>query len=134
MADYRKALQEGYRYETVKGYVTTEDLYDIPLRNNKGFNLGTIAKTISETIKQGDVENFVPDVADDKETTLAKDKLEIVKDVITIKLVEEAKRKNAKEIKAQKDKLLSALAEKRDEAIKNKSEAEILAELAALEA
>ena len=134
MANYKKALENEYRYDSSRGLLSTEDLFQVPLRNNKGFNLGQIAKTISANIKESDVENFVPDIADDKATTVEKEKLDIVKDIIASKLEKERINKNAENIKAQKAKLLEVLAKKRDESLESKTEEEILAELAALDA
>jgi len=131
--DYRTALKEHYTYQTTRGFVQTEDLFDMPLRNDAGFDLNNVAKTLSACIKDVQEEEFVPNTKDTDEVKLLKSKLEIVKDVINVKITERDAALEARENKAKKDKLVQLLEKKRDEALEDKTEEELLAELAELD-
>ena len=124
---YKEALKCGYRYESVRGLITTEDLFHVPLRNNNGFNLDEIAKNLSKKIKEESEESFVVPKTD-KTSTLNK-KLEIVKDVIKDKLDEEKARLEAAEKAEKKRKILELLAKKQEEKLGEKTEEELLKEL-----
>ena len=49
---FEKATRLKLRFETVRGYVTTEDLWDIPLSAVNGFCLDTIAKNLNKKLKE----------------------------------------------------------------------------------
>jgi hypothetical protein len=127
---YKLALKENYLYRTNRGAIATEDLFDIPLSGNNGFNLDQIAKNIAHDIKQDGEESFVSATIVNPTN---ENKLAIVKDIIHDKLVAKEEKANAKEKAAKKQKLLEILARKQDLSLEAKTEAEILAELEALE-
>ena len=132
-ANYKRALKNGYRYESVRGLLTTEDLFDLPLTGNNGFNLDQVAIAIDEKMEKLGSKSFVNSNAKSAQRKVEEAKLEIVKDIIADKIEEQEKVKRAAEKAAKKQKILELLAKKQDESLEAKSEEELLAELEALD-
>jgi len=126
---YKLALKEQYLFKSNRGMLSTEDLFELPLEGNNGLNLDKIAQSIDADITQDGKQSFVK--ANAVNPTNA-NKMEIVKDIIHDKLVAQEARKTAASNKVKREKILTILASKQDDAMANKSEAELLAELAAV--
>jgi hypothetical protein len=131
---FEYATRNKLRFASVRGDLTVENLWDVPLRttgSGDGFNLNAIAKTVSASLKETE-ENFV----EDKKTTTRvrlEVALDIVKYIIATKLNDEALAKRRVEAKAEKEKLLEILAEKQAGKLSALSESEIKKRIAALE-
>lgn len=123
---YKKALRTKLRFSTTKGKLTTEDLFDLSLTdlNNLAIDLD---KKLSETPRKSFISDITPDTQEDEL------RFNIVKDVITLKLVERNAAQNAKAKAAEKAQLLEILHRKQNEALENLSVAEIEAKIAELE-
>lgn len=123
---YKKALRTKLRFNTTKGKLTTEDLFDLNLTdlNNLAINLD---KKLSETPRKSFISDITPDTQEDEL------RFNIVKDIITLKLAERDAANNAKVKAAEKAQLLEILHRKKNEALENLSVAEIEAKLANLE-
>lgn len=123
---YKKALRTKLRFSTTKGKLTTEDLFDLSLTdlNNLAIDLD---KKLSETPRKSFISDITPDTQEDEL------RFNIVKDVITLKLVERNAAQNAKAKAAEKAQLLEILHRKQNEALENLSVAEIKAKIAELE-
>lgn len=113
------ATKEAIRFTTnVKGNITVEDLWAIPLTSN-GLSLDKIAIGINKGIEESATESFVTEKTLENKTE--KLKLDIVKHIIKVKLEEEAERKSAAENKIERDKILAILAEKEDATLSKQS-------------
>ena len=110
-----KAAKEKYRFETPRGFLTVEDLYDCP-PIGRGVSLDDIAKSVNRQLKETNEESFV--VTASKENSILENKLEIVKYIIAEKKAELEKRKNAAERKAKREKLLEAIAYQEDKELR----------------
>lgn len=127
---FEKASRLKIRFETEKGIVTVEDLWDLPLTENGALN--KLAKSLSRKIKESEEESFVVKKSSSNNTlTFAFD---IVKHVIEVRMAEAEASKNKAAKKAEKEKLLSILAAKEAEDLNGKSKAEIEEMIAAMEA
>ncbi len=116
--DFEKALRGKYRYSSPQGELSTEDLFDTPLtstRPDKTANLNDIAKGLSKKLKAEAEEDFV-DPKPGASSEL-QDKLEIVKYVIHLRQAENDLARQAIEKKQQKDRILTLIARKQDEAL-----------------
>lgn len=125
------ALREKARFQSSKGLLSIEQLWDVPLRSRDGFDLNAIAKGINSELKAASEENFVDvtkNAAKDRNSTL----MEIVKYVIDTKLEEEQAAKDRAARLAERNRLLEALSKKQDAAIDNLSEAAIKRRIEAL--
>lgn len=123
---YKKALRTKLRFSTTKGKLTTEDLFDLSLTDLNNLAIA-LDKKLSETPRKSFISDIAPDTQEDEL------RFNIVKDIITLKLVERDAARNAKEKAAEKAQLLEILHRKKNEALENLSVAEIEAKLASLE-
>lgn len=122
---YKKALRTKLRFSTTKGKLTTEDVFDLSLTDLNNLAIA-LDKKLSETPRKSFISDIAPDTQEDEL------RFNIVKDIITLKLVERDAARNAKEKAAEKAQLLEILHRKKNEALENLSVAEIEAKLAEL--
>jgi hypothetical protein len=125
---FAKATREKFRYPSVKGLLTTEQLWDLPLTAKSGFSLDDVAKAVNAELKAIDTESFVATEANPAKATL-ETKLEVVKHVIAIRIAEDQAAKAAAAKKLEKEKLLAVLDRKQDAVLENLTEAELLARI-----
>ena len=123
---YKKALRTKLRFSTTKGKLTTEDLFDLSLTDLNNLAIA-LDKKLSETPRKSFISDLTPDTQEDEL------RFNIVKDVITLKLVERNAAQNAKVKAAEKAQLLEILHRKKNEALENLSVEEIEAKIAELE-
>jgi hypothetical protein len=126
------ATRNKYRFESSRGELTTEDLWEVPLQRADGFDLDNIARNIANQIKLVGQESFVAT----KENPVKKqleNKLEVVKAVISFKIDQKQAAVHKAERAEKRRFLLDALANKKNEEISQKSVDELEKELAALD-
>lgn len=129
---FAKATKEKYRFESNKGVLGVEDLWDLPLQSERKDSLDSIAKALNRDVKNAEEESFVSTAEKSPERTLAANKLEVVKAVIAERIAENARHATAQARKETKEKILQVLAAKKDESLHQASEEELKAMLAAL--
>lgn len=133
---FRKAIENKWRFSVPgRNVLSLEELYDLPLSGNNGTNLDTVANVINNQLqaKRGKV-SFVTNnnTQNDREVAELEDKLELVKDVIQVKLERNAARQEQVAKASEKAMLEALLVQKQTEALKNLSEEEIRKRLAEL--
>lgn len=125
---FQLATRKKYRFETTRGQLTTEQLWDLPLAD-----LNTTAKSISRHIRESQQEeSFIPgenSVADDSFAN----KLEIVKTIITVKHAESVAVQKEHERKVKKQNLLAALHKKENEQLNELTVEELRKQIEALD-
>lgn len=97
-----------------KGMISAEDLWDLSLTN-----LDSIYKTLNKQVKQSEEESLLTtktSVDTELEVQIA-----IVKRIVSVKLEEQEVREKAAAKRAQKQKIMSIIATKEDEALHNSS-------------
>lgn len=127
---FEAASRVKLRFESIRGILSTEDLWDLPLTSKSGFDLDTIAKFVNKYIKELEEESFVKVKSSASNEYVLK--LDILKHIINFK-IEEAK--NKKDLVANRDrrnKILGVMAKKQDDALEGKSFEELEAELKTL--
>ena len=117
---FEKAARMKVRFP-FKGSCSAEDLWDLSVENLDG-----IYKTLKKQERETEEASLIERRASAASTLLAL-QIDIVKHVFTVKVAEAAERKTAADKKAQKEKILSLIAEKQDEALKGKSVEELTA-------
>lgn len=128
---FERAARNAYRFESSRGDLTTEQLFELPLLSPDGFSLNEVAIAASNKLKSVTSESFVE--TQKPETLHLRTKLEIVKHVIAYKQALKVAAEN-RAIKADKrKKLLEALAAAEDRELGAKSREDILAELESLD-
>jgi hypothetical protein len=128
---FEYATRQKLRFSSIRGEITVEQLWDVPLRSRDDFNLNTIAKTVSRALKDISEESFVETTKTAAHTRL-ETALEVVKYVIETKIAEETASKDRAARTAEKAKLLAILAEKQDGRLSDLSEKELQKRIAAL--
>ena len=118
---FEKASREKLRFSSVKGLLTVEDLWDLPLSQ-----LNTFAKSINKKLKTEEEEDFLEEVKKDEKLQLSFD---IVVHIIKTRQEENKKLRETNENKKKKQKILEILSKKRDNSLEQKTEEELLAEL-----
>ena len=97
-----------------KGMISVEDLWDLSLTN-----LDSIYKTLNKQVKQSEEESLLSTKASvDTELEV---QIAIVKHIVSVKLAEREAAEKAFAKKAQKQKIMSIIATKQDEALQNSS-------------
>ena len=97
-----------------KGLITVEDLFDLSLTN-----LDSIYKTLNKQVKQSEEESLLSTKASvDTELEV---QIAIVKHIVSVKLAEKEAAEKASAKKAQKQKIMSIIATKENEALQNSS-------------
>lgn len=129
---FEAATRLKLRLASVRGDLSIEMLWDIPLRSRDDFNLDHVAKTASRAAKELSEESFVETAARTPAQVRAGLALEVVKYVIEVKLAEEAADKQRADRKLEKEKLLRILAEKQDGKLGELGEKELQKRIAAL--
>ena len=97
-----------------KGMISVEDIWDLSLTN-----LDSIYKTLNKQVKQSEEESLLSTKASvDTELEV---QIAIVKHIVSVKLAEKETAEKASVKKAQKQKIMSIIATKQDEALQNSS-------------
>ncbi|MHA1302118.1 MAG: hypothetical protein ACTSPI_00250 [Candidatus Heimdallarchaeaceae archaeon] len=117
---FEKTTRLKLRFETVRGNVTAEDLWDMPLLSRDNFNLDTVARVLHKEVKESDEISFVKSSSNSK-AALLELRFDIVKHVIATKLKESEAREAFVVKKEKKDFLLRLIKDKKEDAFKDKS-------------
>lgn len=129
---FEKAARLKLRFDTSRGALSVEDLFDLPLQTTRanGVSLDQIAIALDKKLRETTTVSFV----DDTTTANAETQLQfdLVKHVIGIKKAENAAAKAKQDAAARKQHLMELINKKKDEALGAKSIEELQAELAAL--
>lgn len=110
---FEKATKLKLRYETGRGRVTTEDLWDMPLTGS--FSLDELAQSLHKAVKSSEEKSFV--VKKTKANEILQLQFDIVKYIIDVKLEEQKQAKNSAANKLQKEKILGIIADKEDDSL-----------------
>ena len=128
---FEKASKLKLRFASKRGYLSTEDLWDIPLTNEADLSLDNLAKTLSREIKLSEEESFV--IQKSSAGSIMELKLDIVKHIIQVKLksMKDAEDKVINTTKIQK--LQSAIMRKKDASLEDQSLGELMKKLKKLQ-
>lgn len=118
---FELAARNKFRYH-FKGEITTEDLFDL-----SETDLDAIYKSLKSEQKKAEEDSLL--TTRKKEDTILSAKIEIVKTIFEQKQNEKAARKAKADQKLQKQKILQALYEQQENALKSKSTEELMAML-----
>ena len=123
MDKFEKASRLKLRFNSARGMLNVEDLWDLPLTSAKSANLDDIARDLHKRLQEGSAISFVNKAsAANEELQLAFD---IVKHVIEVRLAENQAAALARENAAKKQRILEILNQRQDDALRNASEEEL---------
>ena len=114
---FEQATRRAIRFESAKGDLSVEQLWDLPLQSRNQFDLDTVAKTVNRQLNAVTEESFVSVRENPAKETLSL-KLELVKHIISVKLQEAEEARNRANKASEKEKLLRLLDEKQNEALR----------------
>lgn len=112
---FEKASREKIRFDSSKGLLSVEDLWDLPLTSAKSPSLDGIARSLHQKLKSGDDVSFVEKTV--KPNSIETLKFEIVKHIIDVRLAENEAKLVSDATKGKKQILLAAIAQKELEAL-----------------
>lgn len=129
---FETASRQKLRFETSKGSLSVEDLWDIPLTSSTGrVCLNDIAIDLHKQLRSAsDIVSFVDDTAAQNPSIQLR--FDLVKHVIDQRKKENAEAATAKTRAETKQQLLAALAKKRESAIDALPEEELIKRIAEL--
>lgn len=114
MENFKLASQQKLRFQTNKGSLSTEQLWDLSLED-----LDALAVSLETEHKQSGKKSFlVKTSVKDKTSKL---RFDVVLDVLSTKVEEMQAATEAHEIKEHNKKIIGLIAEKQDESLKGKS-------------
>lgn len=126
------ATREAWRFPSVKGQLSVEQLWQLPLINNRDkFDLDGVAKLVNADVKQQSEESFVTPTKTDNTPRL---KLDLVRYIIQVKLDERTATANALAKAEERKKIMDILDRKTDAALEATSVEDLKARLKQLEA
>ena len=126
------ALSTGMRFPSVRGLITTEDLFQLPLTSGTGFSLDDVARLINGSLKALGEESFVEQGDSAQRTTLT-DMLDTVKLVIDFKQEANKAAVAKREKRERRAKLLAALEDRENSDLAAMSKEDILKQLEELD-
>lgn len=125
---FEQAARMKLRFDTARGALSAEDLWDLPLTSTRGPSLNDIAIGLHHALKH-DTISFVDDERLDPRLQLGFD---IVKHVIDVRKEENRIAAEARAKAEQKQKILGILARKEDAELEGKSMDELRALIGAM--
>ncbi len=114
MENFKLASQQKLRFQTSKGSLAAENLWDLSLED-----LDALAVSLDAEHKESGKKSFLAKTSVKDKT--AKLKFDIVLDVLNTKQDEMNAATEAREIKEHNKKIIALIAEKQDESLKGKS-------------
>lgn len=122
---FERASRKKLRFNTQKGVLSTEDLWDLPLLHETELCLNDLAIKYNSRVKEASEENFV----EPGKVTPTDDKLkfEIVKHIIDHKVKAAQVAETRAKKRRQRDLVLQVLNEKENEELRSKSSEELRA-------
>jgi len=114
---FEQATRQKLRFDSPKGLLSVEDLWDLPLTSKAGHaNLDDIAKDLNHQLKSSSEEiSFVTPV-ESSNTTLQLE-FNVVKHIIDVRVAERDKAALEAERRAKKQKIMAIIDQKQDEAL-----------------
>lgn len=129
---FEQASRAKIRFSSIKGMISTEDLWDLPLTSKSGFDLDTVAKNVNADLKSAAEESFVATTSNPAKAGLEL-RMEVVKHIIAVRLKENEEARTREARLEERRRLLQVLESKQDEKMRGMSAEEIMARLAELD-
>lgn len=128
---FLEATRKKYRFQSERGELNVEQLWEIPLTSRNGFNLNAIAILVNNELKSLTEESFV-ETKSDPNRSILQGKLDVLKAIIAIRQAESKAAADKFAADALKKRLKDAIAAKEEEELLSGSVEDLRAQLAAL--
>lgn len=117
---FERAAREKIRFNTVKGKLTVEDLFELPLvTEGDRLSLDQIAVGLFQQLKDEGTTSFV--LKDQCANPQLQLKFDIVKHIIEVRLAEKETAEKAAELKQRKQQIMALISQKENEALASSS-------------
>jgi hypothetical protein len=126
------AARNKYRFPSIKGDLTVEQLFDLPLESKAGFDLDAVAKSIHAQLLNASRPSFVNPGTTAGPATELNEKLELVVTIIQTKQREAQAAVDAAKRKAERAQLVELLSDKKNQQLLNLTVDEIERRIALL--
>lgn len=120
---FEQATREAVRFKSSTGNISTEDAWNLPLTHERKDSLDSISKLLLKEKKDNEEESLVKETS--ATSKLLDLKLKILKHIIAVKQQEAKAAELAAAEKVYEQKVLRALEEKKDDALKGKTVEEL---------
>lgn len=128
---FAELTKKGLSFKTDRGLVSVQDVWQMPLTGNKGFNLDTLSRELLKTVRATEEDSLVVQTVNvNKDDEL---RLEVLKFIIKDKQEAKAASEEAAEKALKRQELQRLIASKQQEAQASKSLEELQQELLDLE-
>ena len=124
---FEKAARSKLRFPSVRGELSVEQLWELPLMAKTEFDLDSVAKEVNSALREVTSESFVQ-ASSPKQPELEL-KLEIVKHVIATRQAEKLEASKRAERLAERAKLIDLLGEKHDDELKGLTKEQLKARI-----
>lgn len=128
---FKQATKLKLRFSSVRGDLTVEDLWDLPLTSKSNLSLDGVGKPIQKALRESDEDSLVA-IPTTSKNELNSLRLAIIKEIISVKQEENLIKQNQAAIESQKALLKQALASKKVDEINSLSVEEIEKRLASM--
>lgn len=126
---FEQAARQKVRFQSTKGELTVEQLWDLPLTSKTGFDLATIGKATHRALRDMADESFVVVTKPDSAQARLELQMAIIKHIITVKQDEADEREAAARKAQERERLTEILAKKQDAALESLSVEELQARI-----
>ena len=128
---FEKASRLRVRFETSKGALNVEDLWDLPLTSTTGkANLDDLARALHQQLESQNIGSFVLTVSPNN--ALEQLKFDLVLHVIKVRLAENEAARNLAVAREKKQQIMEIISRKENESLSNASLDELRAMLGSL--
>ncbi len=120
---FELATRKKYRFESSKGLLSVEQLYELPLTAINGPSLNSVGKTIYSMLQNNEDTNFVDTVntAVQQMNKVLNNKLEIVKEIIAYKQEQLVRQKKRIATLERNQQIMEIMDDKKNESMSKKS-------------
>jgi len=128
---FENASRKKLRFPSIRGELTVEMLWDMPLTSKTGFDLDTVARNVNQDLKSVAEESFVATKANPLKESLEL-KLDIAKYIIAAKIEAADLARTAAARKAEREQLVEILHQKKTQELLGMSAEDIQKRIAEL--
>ncbi|APC44506.1 hypothetical protein [Pseudoalteromonas phage PH357] len=122
---FEQITRKGLTFSTVKGNISVQELWQLPLKGRNGFDLDTVSRDLLSKVKASSEESLVETVNNvDSDDEL---RLEVLKVVVNTLKAEQEARVNAEQARSHNEKIDQLIARKQEQELEGKSVEELLA-------
>lgn len=122
---FEQATKMKLRFETSKGPISVEDLWDLPLEKTNGISLDSLAIACNRKLKETSEESFVAKRTEGNETDQLR--MDILKHIIGYRLEQKEAQQKAAEKRSRRNNIDALIAQKQQKELEGKSLEELQA-------